>query len=87
MTKTKALFEISKAGDATITLKDNTAFVATIDFSTPYIKEKKAGFYKMFSKTRLNNNIILFNWTTNSFLSLDCNLISTIEGLQCNPNL
>jgi hypothetical protein len=63
-------------GDSVLTLKEESDIVATIDFSTPYIKNKRYGKYTM-----EKNAILVFSWTDDKFRNIEVKNIKNIKPL------
>lgn len=63
-------------GDSTVTFNDNSAIVATTDFSTKYIVMKRS------PKLPFNkSNIIMWSWTEDKMISVPFNTIKNIKPL------
>jgi len=71
MNKFHILTHMRKNGDSILTLKDEDGIVATTDFSTKYIRDKKYG----------RNQVLVFSWTDDRFRNLDVETIRNIKGL------
>lgn len=76
MNKFSCLKMMENNGDSVITLKEEPAIVATTDFSTPYIKNKRYGKYTM-----EKNSILLFSWTDDKFRQVNVKDIKSIKPL------
>jgi len=76
MNKFSCLKMLENNGDSVISLREDADIVATIDFSTPYIKNKRYGKYKM-----EKNSILLFSWTDDAFRTIDVKNIKNIKPL------
>ena len=80
-TKLKVLQQITRAGDAVITLrkseKENleTSFLCTVDFSTPYVKKKIKG------RFNTGRNVLVFSWTDNTFRLINPKEVKSITNL------
>lgn len=62
MNKKYLLSKMYAFGDAVVNMKDGTAFLATTDFSLPYIRKKRR---KRFDN--LKGKVIVFNYSDDSF--------------------
>lgn len=65
-----------KNGDSILTLKDDDDIVATTDFSTKYIRDKKYGRFII-----KKNQVLVFSWTDDKFRNLEVEIIRNIKGL------
>lgn len=65
-----------KNGDSILTLKDDDDIVATTDFSTKYIRDKKYGRFII-----KKNQVLVFSWTDDKFRNLEVETIRNIKGL------
>ena len=84
MTKGQLLKEISKCGDAVLTVRNDGTFsdhAVTLDFSTKYIKKRKSRFYKMFSSIAGTDNLLVFSWTDNKFITISPSDVVFVESL------
>jgi len=76
MNKFQCLKILENNGDSTLVIKGEPDIVATIDFSTKYIRKKS------FIKIPKDKNIILvFSWTDDSFKAIDVSKIKSIKPL------
>lgn len=78
MNKYTALKTLNTNGDSTITLNREDPIVATVDFSTPYIKIKKA------RSPRLNidkNSILVWSWSDDKLRAISVAAIKNIKPL------
>lgn len=76
MNKFSCLKMLENNGDSVLTLKEESDIVATIDFSTPYIKNKRYGKYTM-----EKNAILVFSWTDDKFRNIEVKNIKNIKPL------
>jgi len=76
MNKFHILTYMRKNGDSILTLKDEDGIVATTDFSTKYIRDKKYGRF-----TIKKNQILVFSWTDDRFRNLEVDIIRNIKAL------
>jgi len=76
MNKFHILTHMRKNGDSILTLKDEDGIVATTDFSTKYIRDKKYGRFII-----KKNQVLVFSWTDDRFRNLDVETIRNIKGL------
>jgi hypothetical protein len=65
-----------KNGDSILTLKGEDDIVATTDFSTQYIRDKKYGRFNI-----KKNQVLVFSWTNDRFINLDVENIKMIKPL------
>lgn len=64
-------------GDSTITIRGEEDIVATIDFSTPYIRKNN----KYIKIPKDKNLMSVFSWTDNQFRIIDIRNIKSIKPL------
>ena len=76
MNKFHILTFMKSNGDSILTLKDEDDIMATTDFSTKYIRDKKYGRFII-----KKNQILVFSWTDDRFRNLDIDVIRNIKPL------
>lgn len=76
MNKFQILKQMNNNGDSVLLLKDGEGILATLDFSTSYIKKKKYGKF-----TILKNCILVYSWTDDKFRNIEVNDIKSIKAL------
>lgn len=75
MNKFHILTYMRKNGDSILTLKGED-IMATTDFSTKYIRDKKYGRFNI-----KKNQVLVFSWTDDTFRNLDVEDIKKINSL------
>lgn len=80
MTKEEIRQKLIEAGDAIVTYRGENSSklkynVVTLDFSTPYIKERRT------HARESDNTILAFAWDTDAFRLVRTDLIVTIQPL------
>jgi hypothetical protein len=76
MNKFQCLKMLENNGDSVITIRGEEAIVATTDFSTQYIRNKR------FIKLPKDKGVILvFSWTDDQFKAIDISKIKNIKPL------
>jgi hypothetical protein len=76
MNKFSCLKILQNNGDSVVTLMGEDAIVATTDFSTKYIKNKRYGKYSI-----EKNSILLFSWTDDKFRNINVKEVKNIKPL------
>lgn len=76
MNKFPILKYMRSNGDSILTLNGDDDIVATTDFSTKYIRDKKYGRFNI-----KKNQVLVFSWTDDKFRQLDIELIKNIKPL------
>lgn len=76
MNKFHILTFMKSNGDSILTLKNEDDIVATTDFSTKYIRDKKYGRFII-----KKNQILVFSWTDDKFRNLEIDVIKNIKPL------
>lgn len=76
MNKFHILTHMQKNGDSILNMKGEEDIVATTDFSTKYIRDKKYGRF-----TIKKNQVLVFSWTDDKFRNLDVMVIKNIKPL------
>jgi len=76
MNKFHILTFMRKNNDSILTLNGEDDIVATTDFSTKYIRDKKYGRFNI-----KKNQVLVFSWTDDKFRNLDVSLIKNIKPL------
>ena len=76
MNKFHILTHMKNNGDSILTLKSEDDIVATTDFSTKYIRDKKYGRFII-----KKNQILVFSWTDDKFRNLEMDTIRSIKPL------
>lgn len=76
MNKFHILTYMRSNGDSILTLGGGEAIVATTDFSTKYIRDKKYGRFNI-----KKNQVLIFSWTDDKFRNLEIELIKNIKPL------
>jgi len=76
MNKFHILTFMRNNGDSILTLKDEDDIVATIDFSTKYIRDKKYGRF-----TIKKNQVLVFSWTDDRFRNMEVDTIRGVKAL------
>lgn len=74
MNKFNVLTYMRKNGDSFLALTGGEDIVATTDFSTKYIRDKKYGRFNI-----KKNQVLVFSWTDDRFRNLD---VETIRGVK-----
>jgi len=76
MNKFPILKYMRSNGDSILALNNEDDIVATTDFSTKYIRDKKYGRFNI-----KKNQVLVFSWTDDKFRNLDIELIKNIKPL------
>jgi len=76
MNKFHILNFMRKNGDSVVMLPDNEGILATTDFSTKYIRDKKYGRFVI-----KKNQVLVFSWTDDKFRNLEVEDIKNIKSL------
>jgi len=76
MNKFHILTHMRKNGDSILILSDNIGILATTDFSTKYIRDKKYGRFPI-----KKNQVLVFSWTDDRFMNIEVNTIKSIKSL------
>ena len=76
MNKFHILTYMRKNGDSLLTLAGDETILATTDFSTKYIKDKKYGRFNI-----KKNQILVFSWTDDKFRNLEVETIKNVKPL------
>lgn len=76
MNKFQILKQLNTFGDSVLTLKGEDAILATTDFSTKYIKDKRYGKF-----TIQKNCILVFSWTDDKFRNVEVGTVRDIKSL------
>jgi len=76
MNKFHILTYMKSNGDSVLTLKNEDDIVATTDFSTKYIRDKKYGRFII-----RKNQILVFSWSDDKFRNLEIDVIKNIKPL------
>jgi len=76
MNKFPILKYMRSNGDSILALNNEDDIVATTDFSTKYIRDKKYGRFNI-----KKNQVLVFSWTDDKFRNLDVSLIKNIKPL------
>lgn len=76
MHKFQCLKLLETNGDSTLTLRNEPDIVATTDFSTKYIKNKRFGKFPIEKKS-----ILVFSWTDDCFRNISVENIKSIKPL------
>ena len=76
MNKFSVLNYMRKNGDSFLTLQDGEDIMATTDFSTKYIRDKKYGRFII-----KKNQVLVFSWTDDKFRNLEVDTIRSIKSL------
>jgi hypothetical protein len=63
-------------GDSILALKGEDDILATTDFSTKYIRDKKYGRFNI-----KKNQILVFSWTDDKFRNLNIDTVKSIKPL------
>lgn len=75
MQKSKALKMLSNNGDSLVFFKNGAPIVATVDFTTPYVRDMPL------ASTDNSTGITIFNWTYNKKMLIDPGTIAHIKPL------
>ena len=76
MNKFHILTYMRKNGDSILSLTGNEDIMATTDFSTKYIRDKKYGRFNI-----KKNQVLVFSWTDDKFRNLEVENIKKINSL------
>lgn len=76
MNKFHILTYMKNNGDSILSLKGDDDIVATTDFSTKYIRDKKYGRFNI-----KKNQILVFSWSDDKFRNLNIDTIKNIKPL------
>lgn len=76
MNKFPILTYMRKNGDSILTLKGEEAILATTDFSTKYIRDKKYGRFPI-----KKNQVLVFSWTDDRFRNIEVEHVKMIKSL------
>ena len=79
MNKFSILNYMRKNGDSFLSLQGGEDIMATTDFSTKYIRDKKYGRFII-----KKNQVLVFSWTDDKFRNLD---VETIRGIKSLSSL
>jgi len=78
MHKRYLLTKLYEFGDAIINMKTGEAFLATADFSLPYIRK---GRHKREHVADLFGKVILFNFTDNKYMCIEASKVQYLTPL------
>jgi len=76
MNKFHILTHMRKNGDSFLSLTDGSDIMATTDFSTKYIRDKKYGRFII-----KKNQVLVFSWTDDRFRNLTVEDIRNVKPL------